>query len=326
MKAERSFLAVSSREGGGAVDCVYVTASTHDARYTRICVASIRYFYPELPIRLLAGGRLQRGLSYELRRYWDVWEAGLPPGDYGWGFVKLEPLFGPAGERFLVLDSDTILAGPVLDTRSESHAPFLVDDEKQSEVDTKRLYYDWAKVRQIDPHAQPPQFVFNSGQWFGTAGVLTRDDFAPWLEWRMPRRLRFPKHFMPGDQGVLNYVLNQKARLNGLEVERRRIMRYPPFGMEGLDVETVSRRAAAPVVIHWAGIKKVRQREMAGAELLAFFEKQYFQRLPWGQAGRLLAICGYSFTQQSLRVQEIAKMKLRGQLDRHQDSSRRADV
>ena len=59
----------------------------------------------------------------------------------------------------------------------------VVDEETQSEVDTKRLSYDWEKVSRIDHQARPPLFVFNSGQWFGTAGVLTRDDFSPWLEW-----------------------------------------------------------------------------------------------------------------------------------------------
>src|SRR5580693_2301981 len=78
-----------------SVDCIYIAASAADARYTRICVASVRYFYPEIPIRILAGGTLQRGLAAELRKCWNVEIADLPIyGDYGWGFVKLEALFG----------------------------------------------------------------------------------------------------------------------------------------------------------------------------------------------------------------------------------------
>jgi hypothetical protein len=271
------------------VDCLYIAASARDARYTRICVASVRHFCPDIPIRLLVGGRLQRGLSDELQRYWNVGTADLPKGDYGWGFVKLEPLFGQPGERFLVLDSDTVLTGQVLDIWNEFPAPFLVDDEVQSEADTKRLYYDWEKVRKIDPNARPPRFVFNSGQWFGTAGVLTRDDFAPWVEWTMPRTLRHPEYFMPGDQGILNYVLNQKAATDGLRVERRQIMRWPGHSMGGLDAETVSKRAAAPRVVHWAGVKKARQRDMIGADLLKRFEKVYYKRLPVGEARRFFA-------------------------------------
>jgi hypothetical protein len=275
---------------GLPVDCVYIAASSGDARYTRICAASVRYFYPDVPIRLLTSGSLQRGVADELLKYWNVRAIDLPiKGHHGWGFVKLEALFGPPGERFLVLDSDTVLTGPVLELWNDSQAPFLVDDEKQSEADTKRLYYDWEKVRTIDPCAQPPRFVFNSGQWFGTAGVLTRADFAPWVEWAMPRKLLHPEHFMPGDQGILNYVFNRKATLEDLQIERRQIMRWPGHSMEGLDAETVARRAAKPLVVHWAGLKKARQRDMAGADVLAFFEKVYYEQIPSGEARRFFA-------------------------------------
>jgi hypothetical protein len=274
-----------------AVDCIYVAASSRDARFTRICIASIRYFYPDIRIRLLPGGPLQPDLVTELQRYWNIDVAPLPGGDAGWGFVKLEPLFGAAGERFLVLDSDTVLAGPVLDVLTGTRALFVVDDEQQTDADTRRLYYDWDKVRSVNPSTRRPQFVFNSGQWFGTAGVLTREDFAPWLEWTMPRRLRYPDRFMPGDQGVLNYVLNQKAALEGLAVERRPLMRWPGHGMQGLVADSVARKAGPSLVVHWAGMKKARLGSMAGADLLTFFERQYYLRLPSGNTKRILAGC-----------------------------------
>ena len=274
------------------IDCVYIAASAADARYTRICVASIRYFYPEIPILLLVGGALQRGLAAELRRYWNVGLVGLPiDGDYGWGFVKLEALFGPPGEKFLVLDSDTALAGPVLDLWHEDGGPFLVDDEKQSDDDKKRLYYDWEKVRSIDPSARPPDFVFNSGQWFGIAGVLTRDDFEPWLAWALPRKLRHPELFMPGEQGILNYVLNRKAAVEGLGVQRKEIMRWPGHSMEGLNAESIAKRTAPPLVIHWAGMKKTALGHMVGSDILLFFERFYYTRVPVGTLRRWFAIC-----------------------------------
>jgi hypothetical protein len=293
------------------LDCIYIAASALDSRFTRICVASVRYFYPDVPIRLLVGGCLQRGLEEELRRYWDVGVADLPVGDYGWGFVKLEPLFGPPGERFLVLDSDTVMTGPVLDVWNDRRAAFLVDDEKQTEANTKCFYYDWDKVREVDPNTRPPQFVFNSGQWIGSSGLLTRDDFAPWVEWTKPRRLRYPQYFFPGEQGVLNYVINQKVMLDGLTVERRKMLCYPPFGMEGLDAETIGERMGPIRIIHWCGIKKIRQRNMIGADVLAYFEKVYFQRVPAGRARRLLAICEHYFVNGLLRAQAMVKMRLR---------------
>src|SRR5262245_4907156 len=133
-------------KGSRMIDCIYIAACAWDARLTRICVASIRYFYPEIPIRLLAGDTLQRGLAEELHRYWNVDLVDLSKGYYGWGLVKLEPLFCTPGEKFLVLDVDTVFTGRVLDIAAQSDAPFVVDNEQLSDEEVKRLYYDWDRL------------------------------------------------------------------------------------------------------------------------------------------------------------------------------------
>jgi len=276
------------------LDAIYVAASSRDSRFTRICVASIRHFYPQVPIRILAGGPLQPGLSQELQRHWNAWPAALPSGDWGWGFIKLEPLFGPAGERFLVLDSDTAFVGPVLeiwaDAWARCGAHFLVDDELQTTADTQRLYYDWRKLRRIDPAASPPQFVFNSGQWFGTAGLLQRRDFLPLINWdAMPPRLRHRDLFMPGDQGILNYVINQRALQGALIVCRRPIMRWPGHGLAGISAAAIAAGRCPALIVHWAGFKAARLGALPGADLLRFFEARYYGRLPAGRCRRQLA-------------------------------------
>jgi len=299
-----------SRSSRSMIDCVYVAASALDARFTRTCVASVRSFYPEIPIRLLVGGRLQRRLEHELRRHWGIRIADFPQGDYGWGFVKLEPLFGTPGERFLILDSDTVLTGPVLDDWKGSDAPFLVDNEKYSEEQTK-VYYDWRRVREIDPTTQRPLFLFNTGQWLGTSGVLHRDDFAPWIEWTFPRKARHPECFFNGEQGILNYVLNQKALLGGLRVECRAIMRWPGKGLQGLEARAIAERTAASVIIHWAGMGRVRQRHVVGADVLAYFEEIYYERLPFGRARRIVATWQNSLTNWLDGVRVRVRLRLR---------------
>jgi len=279
------------------VDCIYIAACARDARLTRICVASIRYFYPDIPIRLLAGDALQRGLAEELKRYWGVELVDLPNGDYGWGLVKLEPLFGPPGQTFLVMDVDTVLTGRLLDIRAVSDAPFFVDDEQLSDADFKRLYYDWEKLQEIDPKVQSARTAFNVGQWFGTSGLVKREEFDRWVQWTLPRSLSYPQYFMPGDQGVMNYVILQKEAFEGLRIERQTIMRWPGKSMDGLDVESVKKGLAPPLVVHWAGMKKTFLRHMAGADLLLFFEGFYYKRLPRGKLRRTLAICYHVWLQ-----------------------------
>lgn len=269
------------------IDCVYIAASARDARYTRICVASVRYFYPEVPIRLLVGGHLMRGLADELQRYWDVGAADLPAGDYGWGFVKLEPLFGPPGERFLVMDSDTVMTGPVLELAARHDEDLIVDDENQSLEGAKTIYYDFERAAEEGSSVPDPAFLFNTGQWFGRSGMLSRGDFGGLVQWSFPPRLVNPRVFKNGEQGVFNFVANEQVRLGKIRVARVPLMRWPGHGMGGLDSETVSKHAATPRIVHWAGLKKARQRDMIGADLLAYFENAYYQRLPAGEARRL---------------------------------------
>ena len=267
-----------------SVDCIYIGAFGGDPRLTRICVASIRYFYPDIPIRVLPGSPLKPGLVKELKRYWNTDIADLPDAglDYGSGFVKLEPLFGPPGERFLMIDADTVLSGPVLDIWREGDAPFLVDEEEQPDNEIKRLYFDWEKIAEVIPGTKRPQYVFNTGQWFGTAGLVTRDDFSPLVEWTMPRRLRYPKHFMTGDQGIQNYVFNVTAARGTLNVQRRKIMFWPVHAMEGMDAKHLAARTAPAYVVHWAGLKRRWLQDMVRADMLEFFEKFYYRPIRFG--------------------------------------------
>lgn len=272
---------------------ILIATSPRDLRYCRICLASVRRFHPDADVSLLPGGPLPRSFLREVALHFGVGVHPVPPGDYGWGFVKLEPLFGPPGHSFLVLDADTVLTGPLLDTiharLSSPDAPaFLVDEEDQPESEMRRLYYDWDRVAAIAPAAQKPAFVFNSGQWAGTPGVLTRADFQPWVELGFPRKQKYPDIFKNGEQGILNYVLNEKAAGGAVKVARFPLMRWPGHGMEGFDAASVAAGNAPARVVHWAGLKRLRFRDMTGADLLGHFERIYYARIPCGRILRPL--------------------------------------
>jgi len=279
-----------SADSSCPVDVIYLAACSRDARLTRICLASIRYFYPDVPIKILAGDILQRGLAKELKKHWNIEVAQLPVGDFGWGFVKLEPLFGPKGQRFMVCDVDTAFTGRVLDERAKSKAPFWVDNEMLSDDDFKRLYFDWEKLSALDPDVQSAQRAFNVGQWFGEAGLVTREEFDAWLEWTLPRRLKYPDVFMGGDQGVMNYVVLKKEAFEGLRIDRHELMRWPGNGMDDLSPAAVRAGTAPARVIHWAGLKAILLQNMIGGDLLQFYEDFYYSRMPLGRIRRILAL------------------------------------
>lgn len=264
------------------VDCIYIAAFRRDPRLTRICVASARYFYPDVPVRVLAGSPLYPCLVRELKSFWNTSVARWQGGDYGSGFIKLETLFGPPGERFLVIDADTVIVGPVLDLWREDDPPFLMDEETLPDGEMKRLYYDWDNLSANALPTPRPLHVYNTGQWFGTAGVVDRSEFDDLIEWSMPRQLHFPQFFMTGDQGTQNYVFNRMAHRGREVYGLRTIMRWPPHGMHDITLDAVRNRTAPPVVVHWAGLKKRRINDMVNSELLIFFEKYYYSRIPLG--------------------------------------------
>lgn len=263
---------ISGRSSSSTVGVVYVAASTLDARFARICIASVRRAYPQIPIRLLPGGPLQMGLVSELRRNWDVDCVRLPSQPHGWGFVKLEPLFDPRPHRFLMLDADTVMDGPILDHLQGIDSDFIVDSEPYDEAGVAAHFYDWGKLTALDRQAQPPRFVFNSGQWIGTSGKLDRRDFDNWIAWTYPRRLKHPHLFFPGEQGVLNYVLNRSAARGDITVESRPLMYWPG------KAPSIPQPLSGPRIIHWAGIKCRDIVGMPGDDLLLALEREYYTR------------------------------------------------
>lgn len=298
---------------GLPVDVVYVATSAHDGRFTRICIASIRAVYPEVPIRLLLGGPVETSRLRELAEVWDARPAEhVPPGNYGWGFVKLEPLFGPPGERFLVLDSDTVFLGPALDA-VDPVADFTVDDELQGEADMRHLYFDWEVLQAVDPRAVRPAFVFNSGQWAGSAGVLTRDDFSPWVLAGRPPRLRHPSGFMGGEQGVLNYVLNQKVQQSLVEVARRPLMRWLGHDTADVALAEVVQGATSPhrLVAHWAGFKAAHLGGLPRTDLLRHFERVHYEAQGGGERLRRMRALRDAAQFEARRLATPARLWLR---------------
>ena len=266
---------------------ILIATSARDLRLARICIASVRHFYARAEILILSGSPLPPEFLKEVAQFWDVGVYPVEAGHYGWGFVKLEPLFAEPGHTFLILDADTVMTGPVMETLEERFAKgnkpdFIVDEEDQPEVEMRRLYYDWDLVSTVDSTTQRPTFVFNSGQWCGKSGVLSRADFDPWVEWTFPRRLKHPEIFMPGDQGILNYVLNQKSVHAGITVSRLPLMRWPGHGMSGFEATAVRAGLAPSRIVHWAGVKKICLSSMSGGDILLHFERAYYQRLPNG--------------------------------------------
>ena len=270
------------------IERVYIPCCRKDFRLTAICAASIRYWYPEIPILLIKDYSQGTFDTSEIERLCNASLFQTTKREFGWGFSKLEPLFEPAGGRFLVVDSDTVFTGPVLDTLNQCETDFVVDDETQPAHEIKRLYFDLDYLRKIDPDFKFSGKTFNSGQWVGTPGLVSREDFCQGLHWGNPPQLKDPSCFMNGDQGIFNYVLSKLAQQETLSLGRIPLMLWAVRDIEQLDLEQLKDNSPYRKIIHWAGVKKQRLGAMPRADILRFFEQCYFSSMPLGPLKRRL--------------------------------------
>lgn len=267
------------------IERVYVATHRSDIRLTRICIASIRRWYPEIPIFLLKDEANGAFSTDEIERSWNVRVWPTKCRAYGWGFIKLEPLFDAERIRYLMLDSDIVFLGRVIDALEKFSTDFVVQEEVQPPADVPSLYFDAEKVRAVlNPSFAGPAFTFNTGQYVATSGVIGRTDFAELVEWSEPRRVRHPKIFNPSDQGVLNYVVLERLAAGALTVARTPFMRWGQSEIADFEVARLNGDSPYPYVIHWAGLKNLRLRRMLRSDILRHFEQAYYTRIEFGSA------------------------------------------
>ena len=132
------------------IERIYIATHKPDLRLTRICVASIRYWYPELPIYLIKDQQNGDFSTAEIERVWNVKLYETEQRRFGWGMSKLEPLFSEPGTRMLILDADTVFTGRVVDLLETSAADFVVSLEQQPPQRVKEIYFDLERLADLD--------------------------------------------------------------------------------------------------------------------------------------------------------------------------------
>ncbi|WP_205508576.1 hypothetical protein [Longitalea arenae] len=262
------------------IDKIYINTHRYDLKFTRICIASIRYWYPEIAINLIIDYSNGATDTKKMQRNWNIGILETGKQRYGWGFGKFEPLFLNKKETFLVLDSDTVLAGPVLDKLSGIEADFVVDKEVQPAEKLKHLYYDPEEIIKLYPNFRYPGYSFNSGQWVGNSKVLSKNDFDNLITWKPSPKLSYPQFFKQADQGLFNLIIHLKEQEKKVSVARIPLMIWPDGGAaDFIDLDAIKNKERKfPYVIHWAGMKFKSISEYPRMDILSFYEEYFYHK------------------------------------------------
>ena len=267
------------------IEGVIISCYRRDLELTRICVGSVRFWYPHVRIWLLKDQQYGNFSTKEIEKYWNVQVYPANRKKLGWGFGKLEVLTEPPRRRFLFLDSDTALAGAVLSHLESFDENMIVENKDYvaiGEVDDQ--FFSLDRIHSLDPAFKFPGFGFNTGQFVATTGVLTKEDFAGLLDWQT-LAVKHPEIFKKGEQGVLNYVVLRKAQKGELTLRREPLMVWPGEASCARHIQVTHLTSESPhkQVIHWAGLGWGKTpEEMLRSDILLHVEKIYYKRIPLG--------------------------------------------
>lgn len=266
------------------IEGVAISCYKFDVQLTRLCVASIRFWYPHISIWLLKDRQYGDFNTREIERYWNVRVYPVRQKKLGWGFGKLEVMTELPARRLLLLDSDIVFAGRVIDRLESFDEDLIVDKEDFDETAVEEQFFSLDGLRQLDPKFEFPGYGFNSGQIVATTGHITKQDFDGLLDWQT-RTVMHPEVFKMGDQGLVNYIVLRKVKQGKLTIRREPFMVWPGEAAraEHIQVKDLMPEGRRQQLIHWAGLGWGKTiEEMPRSEILLYFEEIYYHRVRLG--------------------------------------------
>ncbi len=263
---------------------VVISCYKLDVQLTRLCVASIRFWYPCLPIWLLKDRNYGDFNTREIERHWDVRVYPDRQKNLGWGFGKLEVMTELPARRLLLIDSDIVFAGRVIERLQRFDEDLIVNLEDFDTAGVEQQFFALEGLRQLDPTFDFPGYGFNGGQIVATTGRIAKEDLAGLLDWHT-RTVMHPEIFKKGDQGLTNYIVLRKVQQGTLTIRREPFMVWPGAAgrTEHIQTKDFTPEGRHQQLIHWAGLRWGKAlEEMPRSEILLHFEEMYYRRVPLG--------------------------------------------
>ena len=201
---------------------IIVCCCRFDSFFAKGCIASIRYFYPNIPITLFTDDSfdtraIEHLFTIEVIRREDIKDSFLRNSNTGWGLPKMTLFWEGPYERFLYLDADTLVWGDVIgrhlggddwdfvadvgDVEGRPWVPSVGTDawlrQEYFNPDLMQTY-----LPQLDWRRYAPWF-FCTGTFGCRRGVFDLDEYKHLLELRN----RLPGLFPIGEMPLLNTLL-----------------------------------------------------------------------------------------------------------------------
>lgn len=277
--------------------CVFVATYRKDYRLAKICVESVRHFYPDVPIVIMQDGDFDLSQLLALEGVERFDDSLMPPAfrKMQGAFGKLKLLVNPYAERFLYLDADTVLVAPIVELLDYQQVDFYMvpshyDLRTQVGQDNLRKYqFDMAKIQEYDPDFVADELtLFNTGAWFGRTHVLDSADILRahayyWSQDEQERR-RFSSIV---EQGMLGYLIAKAQMLGQCRVETsdfeirpapERRAQYPNLSLQ----RVIDKSYRDHTHLHYTNPRRrIILRQMAMGEIPFYFNQRFPFHVQW---------------------------------------------
>jgi lipopolysaccharide biosynthesis glycosyltransferase len=254
-------------------------------------VASIRFYYPDIKIHLIKDEHNGNFSTREIEKNWNVQLIHYPRKRFGWAAAKMHFYCDErfADKKFLLLDSDIVFIGKLLDQDFVQRFEEDVIVSEETSVDPQsswftNTYFSYNLLKSHDCEYQFEGYSFNSGQMFCKGNLLKKDYIVPYFDFDGAPSWKRMDLFPLVDQSLLNYLLPKLSRQGDLKVGRRSFMLwFDSEPVKRLNLDSIIRGSVYPYVIHWAGaLRTPYLRKMKRGDILLYFEKKYYSSIRFG--------------------------------------------
>ena len=310
---------------------IVVCCNKKDVYLANICIASIRYFYPDIRIELIKDPGNGNFNTTELERSFNVRVVDLGIKQLGWSGAKFHYLYlqEKKGNKILILDADIVFVGPFLERLlpeilKNDYTVSFEENLHPREEWVKSIFFDIDAVKNAYPNYQYPGYFFNAGQIFLTVGAIEENVL---YEFFNPTTYPFWQKnelFPLVDQSVYNYLLPTLHLENKIKLGKAKFMLWAgSHDLKNISLKEVATGNVDEGLIHWAGCVRVNYvKKMLRGDILMFFEDWYYKKIPLGNIKKIKnRVIGYvDFSSRNIyrktiksTVHKVAK-SLKGQI------------
>lgn len=270
---------------------IAIVVNKRDKWLCRICVASIRYYYPNVKIYLIKDELNGKFSTREIEKRWNVQLIEYSVKRFGWGAAKMHFFCDQrfVGQKFLILDSDIVFTGKLLDQLFVKNfdQDIIVSEEYPVNPNTKwftETYFDFNAIKEFDPTFSFVGFSFNTGQIFCKGRFLNREILEPYFDFNGAPSWKRMDIFPLVDQSVLNYLLPKMSVENKVNIGRQNFMLWSESKhVKTIPLDEIMCGERHPNVIHWAGALRIPLLyKMTRGDILDFFESYYYSQVRFG--------------------------------------------